>query len=275
MRVIHNTKSIMSAKDIILKPIDSKSANSFVKKHHYSGKVVNNSQLHFWVFYKWILGGVMSFWPSTDKSKLIGLIEGTWWNEFIELNRMAFSDLLPKNSESRAIAISIKLLKKHTPQIKWIISFADGCQCWDGTIYRASGFELTQIKENNVLCIRNDWVVIHKLTLESWPMRKREELWWRSYYDITWWKYNFDKYVEIVSWKRLAWFMLRYIKHLQPWLKRNYKILQYTEIERLGAWMYKGEKTMRGELENKASCFPQEESGAIPTTTLQNIDLTI
>jgi hypothetical protein len=39
--------------------------------------------------------------------------------------------------------------------------------------------------------------------------------------------------------------------------------------------MYKGEKTMRGELENKASCFPQEESGAIPTTTLQNIDLTI
>jgi hypothetical protein len=64
---------------------------------------------------------------------------------------MAFSDLLPKNSESRAIAISIKLLKKHTPQIKWIISFADGCQCGDGTIYRASGFELSDIKKNKTI----------------------------------------------------------------------------------------------------------------------------
>lgn len=232
----------MSAKEIILKPIDSKTANAFVKLHHYSGKVVNNSQLHFWVFYKWILWGVMSYWPSTDKSKLIGLVEGTGWNEFIELNRMAFSDMLPKNSESRAIAISIKLIKQKAPHIKWIISFADWCQCWDGTIYRASGFELTQIKENNVLCIRNDWVVIHKLTLESWPMRKREELQWKSYYDITWWKYNFDKYIEIVWWKRIPWFMLRYIIHLKPNLKRNYKILEYSEIEKAGAKMYKGEK---------------------------------
>jgi hypothetical protein len=38
---------------------------------------------------------------------------------------MAFSELLPKNSESRAIAISIKLLKKNAPNLKWIISFAD------------------------------------------------------------------------------------------------------------------------------------------------------
>ena len=42
---------------------------------------------------------------------------------------MAFSDLLPRNSESRALAISIKLLKKKAPQIKRIVSFADACQC--------------------------------------------------------------------------------------------------------------------------------------------------
>jgi hypothetical protein len=38
---------------------------------------------------------------------------------------MAFSDLLPKNSESRSIAISIKLLKQKAPHLKWVISFAD------------------------------------------------------------------------------------------------------------------------------------------------------
>jgi hypothetical protein len=66
----------------------------------------------------------------------------------LELNRMAFDDYLPKYSESRCIAISIKLIKKNAPHIKWIFQFFDGTQCGDGTIYRASGFVLTGIKEN-------------------------------------------------------------------------------------------------------------------------------
>ena len=132
-----------SAKDLIVKVIPSKVAVPFVKTHHYSGKVVNNSNLHFGVFYEGRLHGVMSFGPSLDKSKIQGLVEGTGWNEFIELNRMAFDDVLPRNSESRAISIAMKLIRKNAPQIKWVISFADGCQCGDGTIYRASGFVLT------------------------------------------------------------------------------------------------------------------------------------
>lgn len=42
----------MSAKEIVLRAIPSTTANAFVRKHHYSGKVVNNSQLHFGVFFK-------------------------------------------------------------------------------------------------------------------------------------------------------------------------------------------------------------------------------
>lgn len=210
----------MSAKEIILKPIDSKKANEFVKKHHYSWKVVNNSQLHFWVFYKNILGWVMSYWPSTDKSKLIWLVEGTGWNEFIELNRMAFSDLLPKNSESRAIAISIKLLKKNAPHLKWIISFADGCQCWDGTIYRASGFELSDIKVNKGMVVLENW--------ETTSIINKKDP-----------NHNINKFKII---ERLPWFMLRYIIHLKPNLKRNYEILPYSKIQEMWAWMYKWEK---------------------------------
>ncbi len=218
----------MSAKEIILKPIDSKTANAFVKKNHYSWKVVNNSQLHFWVFYKNILWWVMSYWPSTDKSKLIWLVEGTGWNEFIELNRMAFSDLLPKNSESRAIAISIKLLKQKAPHLKWIISFADGCQCWDWTIYRASGFELSDIKKNKTIMKMPDWAIVADKTLNNAKKTKYKE-WWAWY-----WKKNWA-----VS---LSWFMLRYIKHLHTWLTRNYEILPYSKIEEMWAKMYKWQK---------------------------------
>lgn len=135
------------AKEIEVKVIPSKIAIPFIKQHHYSKKVVNNSCLHFGVFLDNALHGVMQFGPSMDKSKIIGLVEGTGWYNFLELNRMAFDDVLPRNSESRAISLAIKLIKRNAPQIKWIISFADGCSCGDGTIYRASNFVLTGIKK--------------------------------------------------------------------------------------------------------------------------------
>lgn len=150
------------AQEIEVKVIPSGIANPFVKKHHYSGKVVNNSCLHFGVFLDKELHGVMSFGPSLDKAKIIGLVEGTTWNQFLELNRMAFDDYLPKFSESRAISLAIKLIKKNAPQVKWIISFADGCSCGDGTIYRASNFVLTMIKPNDAIAVLPNGEKIHK-----------------------------------------------------------------------------------------------------------------
>jgi hypothetical protein len=92
------------AKEIIVKVIPAKVANEFIKKHHYSGKVVNNSSLHFGCFLDNMLGGVMSFGSPLDKSKVLPLVQPSLWNEMLELNRMAFSDWLPKYSESRPIA---------------------------------------------------------------------------------------------------------------------------------------------------------------------------
>lgn len=141
-----------SAKDIVVKPISAKAASTLVKQVHYSGKTVQNSQLHLGVYLGGKIEGAMQFGPSLDKRKIQGLVKGTGWNGFIELNRMAFSERLPRNSESRAISIAMKLIRKHYPGIEWVVSFADGTQCGDGTIYRAAGFALTGIqkKQNNL-----------------------------------------------------------------------------------------------------------------------------
>jgi len=127
----------MSVKDIHIKPVDSSRANKFIKRHHYSGTVVPNSQLHLGAFYHGSLEGVLQFGPPMDREKLIGLVEGTEWNEFMELNRMAFTDALPQNSGSRCLSIAFKLFQKHAPHVKWIVSFADATQCGDGAVYRA------------------------------------------------------------------------------------------------------------------------------------------
>ena len=101
-----------TAKDIHVAPISQKDAATLVKRVHYSGKIVNNSQLHFGVFLNNKLEGVMSFGASMDKRRVCALVEGTLWNNFLELNRMAFSEALPRNSESRALSIAFKLIKK-------------------------------------------------------------------------------------------------------------------------------------------------------------------
>lgn len=219
-----------SVKSIKVKVIPAKIANEFVKKNHYSWKVVPNSQLHFGCFYGGGLHWVLSYWPSMVKKQLINLVEGTQWNEYIELNRMAFDEVMPRNSESRCIAITIKLIKKNAPHIKWIVSFADGCQCWDGTIYRASGFELTQINQNKYMKVDWNGNKITRLSLVA--------------HDPNWKR----KFKELET---LDGFMLRYIKLLKPDLKRNYQIIPYSEIDKYNAWMYKGKKITREERHRK------------------------
>lgn len=118
---------------------------------HYSGKVTKNSQLHLGVFLAGRLEGVMQFGPSLDKRRMLGLVRGTKWNGFLELNRMAFSEALPRNSESRALGVALRMIRAHYPHVEWVVSFADGTQCGDGTIYRAAGFVLTSIKKNTTI----------------------------------------------------------------------------------------------------------------------------
>ena len=235
------------AKEIIIKVIPSNLANDFIKRNHYSGKVVNNSVLHFGAFLDNRLHGVLSFGSPLDKSKVLPLVNTfsgvpVKWNEMLELNRMAFDEYLPKNSESRCISISMKLIKKNAPHVKWILSFSDGTQCGDGTIYRASGFYLTAINTNKNTVLLPSGEVIHKMTLESNPTRPRAEINGLSYFDITNGSYNFKKYVEAVNGKILKGFQLRYIYLVDKNCKITVPVIPFYKIDEIGAGMYRGKK---------------------------------
>ncbi|MGY4194525.1 MULTISPECIES: hypothetical protein [unclassified Bradyrhizobium] len=53
-----------------------------------------------------------------------------------------------------------------------MISFADGCQCGDGTIYRAVAFVLTGIKLNKSLLRLPDGSVTHKTASDGKEPRR-------------------------------------------------------------------------------------------------------
>lgn len=248
------------AKQLVVKPIKASDANRIIRALHYSGKVVNNSKIHLGVFIGDKCGGAMQFGPSLDKRKIQGLVRGTLWNEFIELNRMAFADWLPRNSESRCIGYAMRWLRKTYPWLKWVVSFADGTQCGDGTIYRASGFVLTAITESKEMMRLPDGEVVHRVALNT-----------SKGVNTGGGKYGRAEWMRRMNGKPVDGKMLRYIFFLDQTARDRLTVpvLPFSEIEKRGAGMYRGKPTKRagGDTKDTAGHHPAE-GGSTPTPAL-------
>jgi len=254
-----------TAKDLIVKPIAASDANRVVKALHYSGRIVQNSQIHLGVFLNGRCGGAMQFGPCMDKRKMQSLVRYSKWHGFIELNRMAFAEWLPRNSESRCIGYAMKWIRKTYPQIEWVISFADATQCGDGCIYRASGFVLTAIKKNDRLYQLPNGVVSHALNFEtSRPTNIQREL--RKKHDMP--TQSAKRLLEAEGAKPLLGHQLRYIYFVNPSARERLTvpIIPFSEIERRGATMYRGKRA--GSADSGTPGIQPGRGGANPTSAL-------
>jgi hypothetical protein len=268
-----------SAKDLIVKPISAKDAAALVRRVHYSGKVVQNSQLHLGVFLNGRLEGAMQFGPSLDKRRMQGLVSGTGWNGFIELNRMAFSEALPRNSESRALSVAFRMIRKAYPHIEWIVSFSDGAQCGDGTIYRASGFVLTGIKKNTSIWKAPSGESFSRTALTDGQSKQQQQQAKQIVSRTTVTKGAHAakagggasmKIYKDAGWEPIPGFQIRYVYFLNPAARERLTapILPFSKIEEMGAGMYRGEKITRTKEQDAG--HPPALDGATPIRALQN-----
>lgn len=266
-----------SAKDLIVKPISAKDAAALVRRVHYSGKVVQNSQLHLGVFLDGRLEGAMQFGPSLDKRKIQGLVRDTGWNGFIELNRMAFSDRLPRNSESRALGVAFRLIRKHYPHIEWVVSFSDATQCGDGTIYRASGFVLTGIKKNTSIWKAPSGESFSRTALTDGQSKQQQQQAKQIVSRTTTVTKGAQagggasmKIYKDAGWEPIPGFQIRYVYFLNPAARERLTvpILPFSKIEEVGAGMYRGEKITRTKEQDAG--HPPALDGATPIRALQN-----
>lgn len=254
-----------SAKEIEVKPISGRDAARVVSRFHYSGRVVQNSQLNFGVFLDGKCHGAMQFGPSMDKRKVAGIVRGTGWHQFIELNRMAFGDALPRNSESRAIGIAFRIMRKNYPQLKWVISFADATQCGDGAIYRASGFVLTGMKKNTQIYDVPGYGIFHALSFAKARPTKVQSL-LRQKFDLP--DASGVKVLKTANARLLNGFQMRYVRFLDPsWVDRlAVPSIPFEKIREIGAAMYRGER-VRSETSDTPEVHSGED-GATPIRTL-------
>jgi hypothetical protein len=244
----------MSVKDIQIKPIAPAKANEFIKKHHYSGKVVSNSQLHLGAYYHGSLGGVLQFGPPMVRDHLIDLVEGTGWNEMLELNRMAFTDDMPTHSGSRILGITFRLFKKHAPHVKWVVSFADATRCGDGAVYRASNFVLTQIKPNKAILEMPNGETVAYPSLSSHPHTPRPELGGKTFLEASDNTGHISVFMRETGAEWLEGYQLRYIYFIDKSYRERLTVpeIPYEEIDNIGAGMYKGEKVSVAERKEQA-----------------------
>ena len=110
----------------------------------------------------------------TNLGKKYGTVSG----QFLELTRMALNG--KQESTSKAMAISIKLLKKHKPLVKILISYADKGQKHLGIIYQATNWMFVDESKSSGFEVfyKGKWV--HDRGPNTLPKKQREELEYRK-----------------------------------------------------------------------------------------------
>ena len=264
-----------SAKELIVKPIAAKDANRIVRALHYSKKVDTRSQLHLGVFLDGKCGGAMQFGPSVNKHASRNLFRDCGWNEWIELHRMAFADWLPRNSESRCIGYAMRWIRKTYQHISFVVSYADGAQCGDGTIYRASGFVLTDIKKNTSMWEMPDGEVVCSIVFNPGFQGNAGANSIKARYGKTG-SGAASSFLKRIGAKQLTGFQLRYIYFLDPTARDRLTvpILPFSEIDKRGAGMYLG-KQRNLSASSADSGTPGDQpgrGGANPTDALHSHD---
>lgn len=129
-QVIGISNGVMS-----LEICEKQEADKVISKYHYSKKATKNSFLSIRVNdgqgYMQLGYGIR---PAIKSSICEDITKGN----YAEFDRMWLSDDLPKNSESMAIGLLIKLLRRIKPELKYLITYADESAGNQGTIYKAT-----------------------------------------------------------------------------------------------------------------------------------------
>lgn len=117
-----------------IKEIAHATAHHFYTTWHYLGETQFLSSVNYGAFFDGALVGSISYGPPNAKT-MNGLYDAHsqkgWW----EIKRLAMAQQCPKNSESRFIAISLKLLRA-SHQVDGLITLADDGVGHRGTTYK-------------------------------------------------------------------------------------------------------------------------------------------
>lgn len=125
---------------LFIKLVEKKAVVGAYRKWHYFGDKGFLSTYDFGIYFDGnLVGGISYGIPNAKNIK--GLYDSQSQGKFLELTRLALSEGCPKNSESRVIGVTLKMIKKLKPSLLGVITYADTKYNHVGIIYKASNFK--------------------------------------------------------------------------------------------------------------------------------------
>lgn len=123
------------SKNLRLRPIPNEAARQLLDKRHPLGA---GQSFAFALGIEWtgVIQGVLTFGNpiSNNAVKRFGLRQC----DVLELRKMWCSDVLPKNSESRALGVAARIIRKRYPQLAMLITYCEGDE--KASAYKAAGW---------------------------------------------------------------------------------------------------------------------------------------
>ena len=136
-RSSRDAEASIDVKSLMVRPVPPNVIKPLIVEHHYLHCMPSACWRCFGVYVGDQLMGAVVFTAGPRHGHRI--LSGAKPQQVPVLARLWLSDTLPRNSESRVIAIVIRLLRRDR-QWKMLLSYADPAAGHSGIIYRASGW---------------------------------------------------------------------------------------------------------------------------------------
>ena len=150
-------------KEIRVRPIPHSVAGQICRAHHYLGTYPGGAALAFGIFVCDKLAGIAVLGVGPPNGHR--LLRDARREQVLCLARFWLDDLLPRNSESRSLAVILRYLRKRQSTVKTVVAYSDPSAGHTGGIYRACGFLYLGLSDSTPLYKLSDGSVQHSRTL--------------------------------------------------------------------------------------------------------------
>ena len=146
---------------LTVRPISHRAAKELLVRNHYLHTMPGGTKLAFGIFSGKHLMGAATLGVGPFNAHR--LVSGATHVDCICLTRLWLADDLPKNSESRMLAVILRSLARDT-SVKFVVTYADPSAGHLGTIYQAGNWTYTGVSGPSVLYDLGDGVGRHSRT---------------------------------------------------------------------------------------------------------------
>lgn len=158
-------------KEMIVKPMSVKEARPYIATFHYSKTMPDSTKYVFGGYFGDILCGIVVYGMGTGKNQYLSIVPTIQNGQYLELTRLWCANDMPKNTESKLIATSLKMLPD---EIKLVISFADNSKNHAGTIYQATNWKYLGSNKGGKTLICEDGIIKHTRLIGIYRKRHPE-----------------------------------------------------------------------------------------------------